>query len=341
MILITGGAGFIGSNFAIEYIKKHSNKTIILDKLTYAGNINNLNYIDEKKLTLIKGDISDSSLISKILKNYKPDKVINFAAETHVDKSIVGPEKFIMTNIVGTYKLIDSINLYYQNLNQNKKKNFIFLHVSTDEVYGSLSKNAPPFTEDHKYFPNSPYSASKASSDHIVRSFYMTYGLPVIITNCSNNYGPHQFPEKLVPLTILNAVKLKKIPIYGDGENIRDWLYVKDHCDILDKILHQGKPGEYYNIGGDCEVKNIDLVMEICKILDELLPRKDKKYYKDLIHFVEDRAGHDFRYSINLTKVKKKFNWKPKESFRSGLLKTIEWYLNNLDWFKKEKNYEN
>ena len=337
MILITGGAGFIGSNFAIEYCKNNDDEIIVLDKLTYAGNLYNLKGIDKHRLKFIKGDISNSKLILKILLDYRPKKIINFAAETHVDKSINGPEAFVMTNILGTFKFVETVNSYYQNLNKKNKSDFLLLHVSTDEVFGSLNETKPSFTEDNKYYPNSPYSASKASSDHIVRSYNITYGLPVIITNCSNNYGPFQFPEKLIPLTILNAINLKNIPVYGNGKNIRDWLYVKDHCDILNTILHNGKQGEYYNIGGDCEIRNIDLVTEICTSLDNLLPRKDKKSYKELIHFVKDRPGHDYRYSVDITKVKRTFNWQPKENIKTGLVKTIKWYLDNNDWFNQTK----
>ena len=338
-LLVTGGAGFIGSNFIIDCIKNYNEKVINLDKLTYAGNIENLAEVkDHSNYEFIKGDILDVSLLKEILKKYKPSAVVHFAAESHVDRSIDNPNSFLQTNIIGTFNLLDSSRMYWDNLSKTEKLKFRFIHISTDEVFGSLSEKDEPFSEENRFKPNSPYSASKASSDHLVRAWNKTYGLPIITTNCSNNYGPYQFPEKFVPLMILNAIDNKKLPIYGDGNYIRDWIYVKDHCNAIFKILKSGVVGESYNIGGENEKKNIDIVNQICEILDDLRPKNDHKSYKNLISFVDDRPGHDRRYAINNNKISKELKWKPKETFDSGLKKTISWYLNNSTWIKDVQN---
>ena len=332
-ILVAGGAGFIGSNFILNYIDKH----IILnyDKLTYAGNINNLDSIkNHKNYSFIKGDIQDEDLITKTIFNFQPDAIINFAAESHVDRSIDSPKKFIDTNIVGTFVLLKSIYSYFSDLNKNKIKNFKFLHISTDEVYGSLGSKGK-FKETTSYSPTSPYSASKASSDHLVKAWHHTFGLPILITNCSNNYGPYQFPEKLIPLMITNCLEHKKLPIYGKGTNIRDWIFVDDHCRAVYEVLQYGKLGETYNIGGNQEISNIDIVNNICLILDELHPSNKLDSYRSLITFVKDRPGHDFRYAIDSSKIESALNFYPKENLKTGLKKTIDWYLSNLDWINK------
>ena len=335
-MLVTGGCGFIGSNFIRHILNVDSNfKIINLDKLTYAGNELNLFGLPEERHKLIIGDICDSNLLDRLFVKYEFDVVVHFAAESHVDRSIDGPINFIQTNIVGTLSMLESARKFIQN---SKNKHFRFIHISTDEVYGSLGKTGK-FTENTSYDPSSPYSASKASSDHIVRAWNRTYGLPVLITNCSNNYGPYQFPEKLIPLTIINCLKNKALPVYGKGENIRDWLFVEDHCDAIYNVLQSGEVGETYNIGGDNEIKNIDIVLNICKLIDKIKPRKDKKRYSELIHYVEDRPGHDFRYAIDANKIKHKLGWTPFESFQSGIKKTIEWYLNNQEWL--ESIYDN
>lgn len=338
-ILVTGGAGFIGSNFINESIKNSDEPVINLDKLTYSGNLNNFIIPpDNKKHTFIKGDIQDKDLVSKILQDYKPRAIINFAAESHVDRSIHGPDDFIMTNIVGTFHILECTKNYWVSLSDNDQSSFRFLHVSTDEVFGSLDANAPAFKETHPYEPNSPYSASKASSDHLVRAYFQTYRLPVLTTNCSNNYGPCQFPEKLIPLIIHNALELKALPIYGDGLQIRDWLYVGDHCKAIRTVLERGKLGEVYNIGGLNEKTNIEIVHTICNILDELrsLTENDKiKSYQELITFVKDRPGHDRRYAIDATKIKAELGWQPIETFNTGIRKTVEWYLSNPNWVKQ------
>ena len=336
-IFVTGGNGFIGSNF-IRYW--HSNfqedKIINLDKLTYAGNkLNLLDFEKDKRIELIKGDISDQKLVKNILEKNNPTFVINFAAESHVDRSIIYPEQFINTNILGTFKLIEVVKNYFSSLSNTQKDNFRFLHISTDEVYGSLEKNNQPFKETNKYFPNSPYSASKAGSDHIVRSFNKTYKLPTLISNCSNNYGPYQSMEKLIPLTIYNSLNHKSIPIYGNGLQVRDWIYVKDHCEALKKILFNGEPGDVYNIGSSKELKNIDIVRKICSILDLIVPINKNKSYSELISFVEDRPGHDYRYAINSNKIKEKLGWEPETSFQEGIESTIKWYLNNNNWIQR------
>ena len=335
MIFVTGGAGFIGSNFILNWIHEMDEKVINIDKLTYAGNLKNLEEIQSSDMYEFHlCDIGDKDYIAKLLKAYKPRAIINFAAESHVDRSISNPDEFINTNILGTFNLLNSSLSYWKSLDVTKKNNFRFLHVSTDEVYGSLTEDEPPFTELNQYKPNSPYSASKASSDHLVRSYFHTYGLPILTTNCSNNYGPLHFPEKLIPLCINNAINEKNIPIYGDGQQVRDWLYVDDHCNAIRAVLLDGRPGEVYNIGGNNEIKNLDVVMEICGILDRLHPKSDKTSYKEQITFVEDRKGHDVRYAIDPSKIANELSWTPTETFKTGILKTINWYLNNQSWVK-------
>jgi len=342
VFFITGGCGFIGTNF-IRYIlkKKDVHQIINLDKLTYAGNKSNLiDYDNEDRYKFIRGDICDKDIVRNIYQEYSPNYIINFAAESHVDRSIDGPKDFIDTNIFGTYNLLQESLNYYNSLREDKSL-FRFHHISTDEVYGSL-KETGLFKESTPYDPSSPYSASKASSDHLVRAWYKTFNLPITITNCSNNYGPYQFPEKLIPLMIINCLSDKPLPIYGNGENIRDWLYVKDHCKAIYKVLKNGRVGETYNIGGNNELKNVDIVNTICMKLDKLHPRKCGKSYINLIKFVKDRPGHDFRYSIDASKIRNELNWVPIESFESGIRKTIEWYLYNQSWWKEiqRKIYE-
>ena len=333
MILVTGGAGFIGSNSILEWFAHSSEPIINLDKLTYAGNLQNLNSLagDERHI-FIQGDIGDSALVNSLLAKHQPRAIINFAAESHVDRSIHGPEDFIQTNIVGTFRLLEATRLYWGSLRGEAKQNFRFLHVSTDEVYGSLTKSEPAFSETHRYEPNSPYSATKASSDHLVRAYHHTYGLPVLTTNCSNNYGPYHFPEKLIPLMIVNALAGKPLPVYGDGQQIRDWLYVKDHCSAIRRVLEAGKVGEVYNIGGWNEKPNIDIVHTICTLLDELRPRADSKSYREQITYVMDRPGHDRRYAIDASKIERELGWKPAETFDTGIRKTVQWYLENQSW---------
>ena len=339
-ILVTGGSGFIGSNF-IHYLINNTDyqRIINLDKLTYAGNNENLINIQQNiRYKFIKGNICDRQCIKKIFQDYSPNKIVHFAAESHVDRSIDGPKDFINTNIVGTSILLEESLSYYNKLKKLSKSSFKFHHISTDEVFGSLGEKGF-FVEDSPYDPSSPYSASKASSDHLVRAWHRTFGLPVTISNCSNNYGPYQFPEKLIPLMIINCLSNKSLPVYGKGENIRDWLYVEDHCKAINLILQEGAIGDTYNIGGNNEISNINIVESICKILDKLKPSNSGKSYKQLISFVKDRPGHDFRYAINTTKIKKDLNWEPKETFDSGLIKTIKWYLENENWWKKtQKN---
>ena len=332
-ILVTGAAGFIGSNYVLNFLSKNNEKIIALDKLTYAGNLENLKSIEgNPNFKFIHGDIGDSGLLSGILNKHRPRGIINFAAESHVDRSIHGPDDFIQTNILGTYRLLEEVRSYYTDLNDLDKKKFRFLHVSTDEVYGSLSQDDPTFEETNKYEPNSPYSASKASSDHLVRAWHHTYGLPVLTTNCSNNYGPFHFPEKLIPLCIMNALKGKNLPIYGDGKQVRDWLYVIDHCNAISTVLDKGIVGETYNIGGWNEKNNLEVVNYLCDLLDELQPRNDNKSYKEQISFVRDRLGHDRRYAINANKISNNLDWKPEETFETGVRKTVHWYLSNQDW---------
>jgi dTDP-glucose 4,6-dehydratase len=331
-VLVTGGAGFIGSNFIIEWLRNSLDPVINLDKLTYAGNPANLAALANNGAhTLVQGDIGDEALVRRLLEQYKPRAIIHFAAESHVDRSIHGPAEFIQTNVVGTFTLLDQARLWWQSLPAIDKDAFRFLHVSTDEVYGSLGPGDAPFSEMTPYAPNSPYSASKAGSDHLVRAYHHTYGLPVLTTNCSNNYGPFQFPEKLIPLVILNATRGKPLPVYGDGKNVRDWLYVGDHCSAIRTVLSNGIPGEVYNIGGSSERANIDVVRTICRHLDELRPRPSGPH-EGLIAFVKDRPGHDRRYAINASKIEMELGWRPAESFESGLQKTIEWYLGNMEW---------
>ncbi len=340
---ITGGSGFIGSNF-IQYLFENelAYKVVNLDKMTYAGNKENLSSIEHRdNYHFIKGDICDKKAVRNILEKNKPDVVVNFAAESHVDRSIDGPTEFIQTNVVGTLNLLYESNKWLKKLEDTKESSFKFIHISTDEVYGSLEK-AGKFLETTPYDPSSPYSASKASSDHLARSWFRTFGFPVIVTNCSNNYGPFQFPEKLIPLMIINAVSGKDLPVYGKGLNIRDWLYVQDHCEAIQIIIDDGKIGETYNIGGDNEITNIQIVETICEILDKKIPSKNGKSYKELITFVKDRPGHDFRYAIDSSKMKRELSWVPKEKFRTGIEKTISWYLNNRSWWEaiQQKTYK-
>jgi len=337
-IIVTGGAGFIGGNFILKQLKETNNIIINFDNLTYAGDLTKFNQINSNdNYQFIKGDICNREGISECLSKIKPDTIVHFAAESHVDRSIEGPSAFIQTNIVGTSVLLEETNKFYKQLEGNKKEKFRFLHISTDEVFGELGDTGK-FTEKTSYDPSSPYSASKASSDHLVRAWYRTFGLPILITNCSNNYGPYQFPEKLIPLMIINAMSNKKLPIYGKGDNIRDWLYVENHCDAIYEVLNKGNIGETYNIGGNCEMKNLEVVENICDILDEIRPKKNSNSYKEQITFVKDRPGHDFRYAMDITKINQEFNWKPKESFSSGIRKTIEWYLENEKWWRDIQN---
>jgi len=334
-IIVTGGAGFIGSNFVLTWVKQGLGKVVNLDKLTYAGNRENLSEIEgNPDHVFVQGDIGDAALIKQLLAEHQPCAVVNFAAESHVDRSIHGPEDFIETNVVGTFHLLESVRAYWGELSAEDKQAFRFLHVSTDEVYGSLEKDDPAFTENNKYEPNSPYSASKAASDHLVRAYHHTYGLPVLTTNCSNNYGPHHFPEKLIPLVINNALTGKALPIYGDGMQIRDWLYVEDHCSAIRRVLEAGRIGEVYNVGGWNEKPNIEIVKTLCKMLDEKSPRADGKSYAEQITFVQDRLGHDKRYAIDATKLFNELGWKPAETFETGIEKTVNWYLDNQDWVK-------
>jgi dTDP-glucose 4,6-dehydratase len=333
MILVTGGAGFIGANFVLDWLAQSDEPVVTLDKLTYAGNPENLQSLQgDARHTLVQGDIGDAALVGQLLAGHKPRAVVNFAAESHVDRSIHGPGDFIQTNIVGTFNLLESVRGYWSNLPADQKEAFRFLHVSTDEVYGSLKKDDPAFTESSHIEPNSPYSASKAASDHLVRAWHHTYGLPVLTTNCSNNYGPYHFPEKLIPLLIVNSLAGKQLPVYGDGQQIRDWLYVKDHCSAIRRVLEAGHPGEIYNVGGWNEKANLDIVHTVCALLDELRPRADGKPYKDQITYVTDRPGHDRRYAIDARKLERELGWKPLETFDTGIRKTVQWYLDNPEW---------
>jgi dTDP-glucose 4,6-dehydratase len=332
-ILVTGGAGFIGSNFVLDCLALNDEPVINLDKLTYAGNLQNLATLrDDPRHAFVQGDIGDGALVGKLLAEHKVRAIVNFAAESHVDRSIHGPEDFIQTNIVGTFHLLEAVRAYWNDLPDADKAAFRFLHVSTDEVYGSLEKNDPPFSETNRYEPNSPYSASKAASDHLVRAYHHTYGLPVLTTNCSNNYGPYHFPEKLIPLVIHNALAGKPLPIYGDGQQIRDWLYVKDHCSAIRRVLEAGQVGEVYNVGGWNEKPNLDVVNTLCSILDEEKPRADGKSYAEQITYVKDRPGHDRRYAIDARKLERELSWKPAETFETGIRKTVRWYLDHQDW---------
>jgi dTDP-glucose 4,6-dehydratase len=332
-ILVTGAAGFIGSNFVLDWFDYKKEDVVSLDLLTYAGNLENLSSLNgNPHHHFVKCNIGDRELVSQLLQKHQVRAVINFAAESHVDRSISGPGDFIETNIVGTYHLLESVRSYWSDLDEHHKKDFRFLHVSTDEVYGSLEKSDPAFSETNRYEPNSPYSASKAASDHLVRAWHHTYGLPVLTTNCSNNYGPYHFPEKLIPLCILNALNGKPLPVYGDGQQVRDWLFVKDHCSAIRTVLEKGKLGETYNVGGWNEKANLDVVKILCGILDELKPKADGTKYETQITYVKDRPGHDRRYAIDATKLEKELGWKPNETFETGIRKTVEWYLNNQMW---------
>ena len=332
-ILVTGGAGFIGGNFVLDWLAESQEPVVNLDKLTYAGNMQTLDsVIQDARHIFIHGDIGDAALVAKVLHEHKPRAVLNFAAESHVDRSIHGPENFVQTNVVGTFRLLESVRGYWGNLSATEQEAFRFLHVSTDEVYGSLAPDDPAFAETNPFQPNSPYSASKAASDHLVRAWHHTYGLPVLTTNCSNNYGPFHFPEKLIPLTIVNALADKALPIYGDGMQIRDWLYVKDHCSAIRAVLSKGRLGETYNVGGWNEKTNIEIVRSVCALLDELSPRADSKPYADQIEFVRDRPGHDRRYAIDARKLANELGWRPSETFESGIRKTVQWYLDHSAW---------
>ena len=338
-ILITGGAGFIGSNFVLDWREASDQAVVNVDVLTYAGNLQNLSSLDgDPHHIFIQADIADSERMTALLAEHQPCAVIHFAAESHVDRSIHGPEAFIQTNIVGTFRLLEAVRSYWQGLPSEQKQAFRYLHVSTDEVYGSLEPGAPAFTKTHTYAPNSPYSASKAASDHLVRAYHHTYGLPTLTTNCSNNYGPYHFPEKLIPLMIVNALAGKSLPVYGDGMQIRDWLYVKDHCSAIRRVLEAGKVGEVYNIGGWNEKPNIEIVKTICALLDELRPKTDGTSYSSQITYVTDRPGHDRRYAIDASKIHTELGWKPAETFDSGIRKTVQWYLDHPDWVANVQN---
>ena len=333
-IFVTGGSGFIGSNYILKQILSNDNIVLNIDKLTYAGNSNNLaNIVNHPNYTFVHGDICDMECVSALISQFQPNIIVHFAAESHVDRSIENPLKFINTNVMGTATLLKSALHYLKDLNNN----FRFVHISTDEVFGSLTSKGL-FDEDTAYNPSSPYSASKAGADHLVKAWIKSYDFPAIITNCSNNYGPYQFPEKLIPLMITNCLGGKKLPIYGDGKNIRDWLYVNDHCDAIDAVIEHGQLGETYNIGGGNEIENLKLVDKICTLLDEFIPRSSDKSYRELITFVKDRPGHDYRYAIDSSKIKNELGWAPKEDFGSGLQKTIEWYINNKDWWQHIQN---
>ena len=332
-ILVTGGAGFIGSNFVLSWMKAASTGVVNLDLLTYAGNAANLAALEaDLRYTFVRGDISDAELVASLLGKYRPRAVVHFAAESHVDRSIVTPEAFIRTNVQGTFVLLEQARAYWRGLTGDERAAFRFVHVSTDEVYGTLGPNDAAFSETTAYAPNSPYAASKASSDHLARAYFHTFGLPVVTTNCSNNYGPYQFPEKLIPLMILNALEGKPLPVYGDGKNVRDWLFVEDHCTAIRVVLENGRPGETYNIGGNSERANIDVVTAICEIVDELRPREDAAPRSGLITYVQDRPGHDRRYAIDARKIARELGWKPAEGFESGLRKTVRWYLEHSEW---------
>ncbi|AVZ78077.1 dTDP-glucose 4,6-dehydratase [Zoogloeaceae bacteirum Par-f-2] len=332
MILVTGGAGFIGANFVLDWLATVDEPVVNLDALTYAGNLENLaSLAGDPRHVFVRGDICDGALLGRLLAEYRPRAIVHFAAESHVDRSIHGPAAFVRTNIEGTFTLLEAARAYWGGLDRDAQAAFRFLHVSTDEVYGSLGPQDPPFAETTAYAPNSPYSASKAASDHLVRAWHHTYGLPVLTTNCSNNYGPYQFPEKLIPLVIANALAAKPLPIYGDGMNVRDWLYVGDHCAAIRAVLARGRPGETYNIGGWNEMPNIDIVRTICALLDELRPDPSGPHER-LIAYVQDRPGHDRRYAIDARKIERELGWRPAETFASGIRKTVQWYLRNQAW---------
>lgn len=332
-ILVTGGSGFIGSNFVLSWLKQVGTPVVSLDLLTYAGNPANLKSLKgDRRYALVQGDIADGELVGSLLREHRPRAILHFAAESHVDRSIVAPDAFIRTNLQGTFTLLDRAKKYWSALSDEGKRAFRFLHVSTDEVYGTLGPGDPAFTETTPYAPNSPYAASKAGSDHLVRAYFHTFGLPVLTTNCSNNYGPFQFPEKLIPLMILNALEGKQLPVYGDGGNVRDWLYVEDHCSAIRTVLERGRPGETYNIGGNSERKNLDVVTTICDLVDEMRPGAAIAPRRRLITFVKDRPGHDRRYAINAAKIARDLGWRPAEKFETGLHRTVRWYLDNLQW---------
>ena len=333
MIFVTGGAGFIGSNFVLDWLAQSDEPVLNLDKLTYAGNQENLASLHgDARHIFVQGEIGDSALVERLLAEHQPRAIVNFAAESHVDRSIHGPEDFIQTNIMGTFRLLEAVRAYWGGLAGEAKQAFRFLHVSTDEVYGSLAKEDPAFSEGNRYEPNSPYSASKAASDHLVRAYHHTYGLPVLTTNCSNNYGPYHFPEKLIPLMIVNALAGKPLPVYGDGMQVRDWLYVKDHCSAIRSVLAAGRVGEVYNVGGWNEMPNIDIVNTLCALLDEMRPKSRGESYRAQITYVTDRPGHDRRYAIDASKIERELGWKPSETFETGIRKTVQWYLVNQAW---------
>lgn len=333
MILVTGGAGFIGANFVLDWLAAGDEPVLNVDKLTYAGNLKSLESLQgDARHVFVQADIGDGEVLARLLAEHQPRAVVNFAAESHVDRSIHGPEDFIQTNVVGTFRLLEAVRGYWSALDAEARAAFRFLHVSTDEVYGSLAPAAPAFTEDHNYEPNSPYSASKAASDHLVRAWHHTYGLPVLTTNCSNNYGPLHFPEKLIPLMIVNALAGKPLPIYGDGMQVRDWLYVRDHCSAIRRVLEVGKLGETYNVGGWNEKPNVEIVNTVCALLDELRPKADGTSYAAQITYVKDRPGHDRRYAIDARKLERELGWKPAETFETGIRKTVQWYLDNPEW---------
>ena len=334
-ILVTGGAGFIGSNFILQWMKRESSPLLNLDKLTYAGNLRNLLPVaSDPRYSFVQGDICDRELVCNLLQLRRPRAIVHFAAESHVDRSIHGPDDFIRTNVNGTFSLLEEVRAYWTNLPQSDRGQFRFLHVSTDEVYGSLGSDDPPFRETSVYAPNSPYSASKAASDHLVRAYHHTYGLPTLTTNCSNNYGPFQFPEKLIPLMILNARAGTPLPVYGDGQNVRDWVFVVDHCDAVTTVLTRGRAGQTYNIGGWNEKKNLEIVETICAILDELCGTDPVVPHRQLITFVKDRPGHDRRYAMDARKIEQELGWRPRETFETGIRKTVQWYLDNEDWIR-------
>jgi dTDP-glucose 4,6-dehydratase len=339
MILVTGGAGFIGSNFVLDWLAQSDEPIINFDKLTYAGNLNNLSSVrQDPRHIFVQGDICDKQQVASLLSTHRPRAIVHFAAESHVDRSIHGPGEFITTNVNGTFSLLEAARAYWSDLSETERPAFRFLHVSTDEVYGSLGPEDAPFSETTPYAPNSPYSASKAASDHLVRAYHHTYGLPVLTTNCSNNYGPYHFPEKLIPLVISNALAGKPLPIYGDGQNVRDWLYVVDHCAAIRCVLADGKPGETYNVGGWNEKTNLEVVHTLCDILDELAPKSGS--YRDQITYVKDRPGHDRRYAIDAHKIERELGWKPTESFDSGIRKTVQWYLDHQEWVRDVQSGE-
>jgi dTDP-glucose 4,6-dehydratase len=332
MLLVTGGAGFIGANFVLSTIASTGEPVVTLDKLTYAGNLRNLDALrGDARHVFVQGDIADQALVKSLLERHSPRAIVHFAAESHVDRSIAGPAEFVRTNVVGTFGLLEEARAWYEKLDGRDKASFRFLHVSTDEVYGTLGPNDPPFTETTPYAPNSPYAATKAGSDQLVRSYHHTYGLPTLTTNCSNNYGPYQFPEKLIPLMIHNAIKGEPLPVYGDGANVRDWLYVLDHCDAIRVVLERGRVGETYNIGGNAERTNNEVVSVLCELLDDIRPRGSGRH-AELIRYVKDRPGHDRRYAMDIRKIGAELGWKPRESFESGLAKTVRWYLDNEAW---------